>query len=67
MQIHGGPHAAYGHTFTHEFQWMAGRGYVVLYPNPRGSSNYGQEFGNAIQFNYPGDDYKDVMAGVDRS
>ena len=65
VQIHGGPHAAYGHTFTHEFQWMAGRGYVVLYTNPRGSSNYGQEFGNAIQFNYPGDDYKDVMAGVD--
>ena len=65
LQIHGGPHAAYGNTFTHEFQWMAARGYVVLYTNPRGSSNYGQEFGNIIQFAYPGDDYKDIMAGVD--
>lgn len=65
VQIHGGPHAAYGNTFTHEFQWMAARGYVVLYTNPRGSSNYGQEFGNIIQFAYPGDDYKDIMAGVD--
>jgi dipeptidyl aminopeptidase/acylaminoacyl peptidase len=65
MQIHGGPHAAYGNTFTHEFQWMAARGYVVLYTNPRGSSNYGQAFGNIIQFAYPGDDYKDLMAGVD--
>ncbi len=65
LQIHGGPHAAYGNTFTHEFQWMAAKGYVVLYTNPRGSSNYGQEFGNSIQFNYPGDDYKDLMAGVD--
>ena len=65
VQIHGGPHAAYGNTFTHEFQWMAGRGYVVFYTNPRGSSNYGQDFGNSIQFNYPGDDYKDIMAGVD--
>ena len=65
LQIHGGPHAAYGNTFTHEFQWMAAKGYVVLYTNPRGSSNYGQEFGNLIQFAYPGDDYKDLMAGVD--
>ena len=65
LQIHGGPHTAYGNTFTHEFHWFAARGYVVLFTNPRGSSNYGQEFGNIIQFNYPGDDYRDLMAGVD--
>jgi dipeptidyl aminopeptidase/acylaminoacyl peptidase len=65
LEIHGGPHSAYGNTFTHEFQWMAAKGYVVLYVNPRGSSNYGQDFGNIIQYNYPGDDYKDLMAGVD--
>jgi dipeptidyl aminopeptidase/acylaminoacyl peptidase len=65
LQIHGGPHAAYGNTFTHEFQWMAAKGYVVLYTNPRGSSNYGQDFGNSIQFAYPGDDHRDLMAGVD--
>jgi dipeptidyl aminopeptidase/acylaminoacyl peptidase len=65
LNIHGGPHAAYGYTFFHEMQWMAARGYVVLYPNPRGSSSYGQEFGNVIQYRYPGDDYKDLMAGVD--
>jgi dipeptidyl aminopeptidase/acylaminoacyl peptidase len=65
VEIHGGPHAAYGNTFTHEFHWMAAKGYVVLYTNPRGSSNYGQEFGNIIQYKYPGDDYKDIMAGVD--
>jgi dipeptidyl aminopeptidase/acylaminoacyl peptidase len=65
LEIHGGPHAAYGNTFTHEFQWMAAKGYVVLFTNPRGSSNYGQDFGNIIQFKYPGDDYKDLMAGVD--
>src|SRR6185503_6573754 len=49
----------------HEFQWMAAKGYVVLYTNPRGSTSYGQDFGNIIQYNYPGDDYKDLMAGVD--
>ena len=65
LEIHGGPHSAYGNTFTHEFQWMAAKGYVVLFTNPRGSSNYGQDFGNIIQFRYPGDDYKDLMAGVD--
>src|SRR2546422_10850575 len=44
---------------------MAGQGYVVLYPNPRGSTSYGQEFGNIIQYHYPGDDYRDLMIGVD--
>lgn len=65
LNIHGGPHVAYGNIFVHEFQWMAAKGYVVLYPNPRGSTSYGQDFGNVIQYRYPGDDYKDLMAGVD--
>ncbi len=65
LNIHGGPHTAYGFVFDHEFQWMAAKGYVVLYPNPRGSTSYGQDFGNVIQYHYPGDDFKDLMLGVD--
>ena len=65
LNIHGGPHAAYGFVFDHEFQWMAAKGYVVLYPNPRGSTSYGQQFGNIIQYHYPGDDFRDLMLGVD--
>ena len=65
LDIHGGPHAAYGYVFDHEFQWMAAKGYVVLYPNPRGSTSYGEAFGNIIQYHYPGDDFKDLMLGVD--
>jgi dipeptidyl aminopeptidase/acylaminoacyl peptidase len=65
LDIHGGPHVAYGYIFEHEFQWMAAKGYVVLYPNPRGSTSYGQGFGNIIQYKYPGDDFKDLMAAVD--
>ena len=65
LDIHGGPHGAYGWVFDHEFQWMAAKGYVVFYPNPRGSTSYGQEFGNIIQYHYPGDDFRDLMAGVD--
>jgi dipeptidyl aminopeptidase/acylaminoacyl peptidase len=65
LDIHGGPHAAYGWVFDHEFQWMAAKGYVVLYVNPRGSTGYGENFANIIQYHYPGDDYRDLMIGVD--
>ena len=65
LNIHGGPHTAYGYIFFHEMQWMAAKGYVVVYPNPRGSTTYGQAFGNVIQYKYPGDDYKDLMVAVD--
>jgi dipeptidyl aminopeptidase/acylaminoacyl peptidase len=65
LNIHGGPHTAYGWVFDHEFQFMAAKGYVVLYINPRGSTSYGQDFGNIIQYHYPGDDYRDLMVGVD--
>ncbi len=65
LEIHGGPHVPYGVAFFHEFRVLAAAGYVVLYTNPRGSTSYGQEFGNVIQYAYPGDDYLDLMAAVD--
>lgn len=65
LEIHGGPHTAYGCGFFHEFQHLAGAGYVVLYTNPRGSTTYGEEFANVIQYKYPGDDYLDLMSCVD--
>jgi dipeptidyl aminopeptidase/acylaminoacyl peptidase len=65
LNIHGGPHSAFGYAFFHEMQWMAAKGYVVIYPNPRGSSTFGEEFGNVIQYEFPGDDAKDLLAGVD--
>jgi dipeptidyl aminopeptidase/acylaminoacyl peptidase len=65
LNIHGGPHAAYGDTFFHEVEVMAARGYVVIDPNPRGSTSYGEQFGNVIQYHYPGDDFRDLMIGVD--
>jgi dipeptidyl aminopeptidase/acylaminoacyl peptidase len=65
LNIHGGPHSAYGWVFDHEVQWMAAKGYVVVYPNPRGSTTYGQQFANVIQHNYPGDDFHDLMDCVD--
>jgi dipeptidyl aminopeptidase/acylaminoacyl peptidase len=65
LYIHGGPHAMYGIGFNFEFQNHAAENYVVLYTNPRGSSGYGKAFGNAINNNYPGQDYDDLMKGVD--
>ncbi len=65
LDIHGGPHAMYGIEFNHQMQMFAARGFVVLYTNPRGSTGYGEEFGDVIHAKYPGDDYQDLMTGVD--
>ena len=65
LEIHGGPFANYGPHFAAEIQLYAAAGYVVLYTNPRGSTSYGEEFGNLIHHNYPGQDYDDLMSGVD--
>ena len=65
LEIHGGPFAAYGPQFSAEVQLYAAAGYVVLYANPRGSTSYGYDFANEIHHNYPGQDYDDLMAGVD--
>ncbi|WP_202080375.1 alpha/beta hydrolase family protein [Caldalkalibacillus salinus] len=65
LQIHGGPHTAYGNGLHHEMQLMAAKGYVVLYTNPRGSHGYGHDFVRAVVGDYSGMDYEDLMAGVD--
>ncbi len=65
LWIHGGPWAMYSVAFNWAFQNFAANGYAVLYTNPRGSTGYGQDFVNGIQYAYPGKDYDDLMAGVD--
>lgn len=65
LEIHGGPHAAYGPGYSTEVQLMAGQGYVVLYTNPRGSTSYGADFANLIHQKYPSEDYDDMIDLVD--
>ncbi len=65
LEIHGGPFASYGSVYSAEIQAYAAAGYVVLYANPRGSTSYGQKFGNLIHHDYPNHDYEDLMSGVD--
>ena len=64
LEIHGGPIANYGARFSAEFQLYAAAGYVVFYANPRGSTGYGEAFGNLLHHDYPGQDYDDLMSGV---
>ena len=65
VENHGGPISNYGDRFSPEVLLYASAGYIVFYPNPRGSTSYGEAFGNLLYHNYPGDDYHDVMDGVD--
>ncbi len=65
LSIHGGPHSMYNVSFNFGWQEHAANDYVVLYTNPRGSTGYGTDFGNAIKNAYPGKDYDDLMNGVD--
>jgi len=66
VENHGGPVSNYGARFSPEVQLYAAAGYIVFYPNPRGSTSYGEAFGDLLFNNYPGDDYQDVMDGVDK-
>jgi dipeptidyl aminopeptidase/acylaminoacyl peptidase len=65
LEIHGGPFTNYGFRFSTEVQLYAAAGYVVVYVNPRGSTSYGEDFGNLIHHAYPGQDYDDLMTAVD--
>ena len=65
--IHGGPQSAWGESWTYRWnaQVFAGAGYVVVLPNPRGSTGYGQRFTDEINADWGGKVYEDIMAVVD--
>jgi len=65
LEVHGGPHAAYGFAFFFEFQMLAGLGIGVAYGNPRGSQSYGEAYADAITGDWGGLDASDVMALAD--
>ncbi len=65
LWIHGGPVAQYDFGFNFQAQLFAAGGYLVVLPNPRGSSGYGQDFSLAIWRAWGDKDYEDVVAGVD--
>lgn len=66
LEIHGGPHSAYGPYFSAELQMMAAEGYVVFYDNHRGSLSYGEDFALLLQYKYSSEeDFADHMSGID--
>ena len=66
LEIHGGPHLAYGPNFSAEMQIMAAAGYVVFYDNYRGSLSYGEDFALLLQYKYSSsEDFADHMSGID--
>jgi len=65
LYIHGGPHMSYSATYFHEFQYLAGLGYVVMYCNPRGSTGYGEAHKAAISREWGNVDYKDILRFTD--
>ena len=66
VNIHGGPMDNFGNRFSLAMQLVAAQGNIVLYTNPRGSSSYGENFGEIIHRQaYPGKDFYDINSGVD--
>jgi dipeptidyl aminopeptidase/acylaminoacyl peptidase len=65
LEVHGGPHAAYGNAFFLEFQVLAAQGIAVAYGNPRGSQSYGHDYANAILADWGGIDVADVLRILD--
>ncbi len=64
VEIHGGPHAAYGNSFFHEFQVLAASGYLVFYCNPHGSTGYGEKFARALHKRWGIPDSVDILKGI---
>src|SRR5262249_33754322 len=66
--IHGGPQGSWGEEWTYRWnsQVFAGAGYIVVMPNPRGSTGYGQKFIDDISGDWGGKAYDDIMAVVDQ-
>jgi dipeptidyl aminopeptidase/acylaminoacyl peptidase len=63
--VHGGPSGVWTERYSPFVQYLVGRGWAVLMPNPRGSTGYGTAFAAANKNDLGGGDYRDIMAGVD--
>jgi dipeptidyl aminopeptidase/acylaminoacyl peptidase len=65
LEIHGGPITQYGFLYMHEFYYLASKGFVVHFSNPRGGRGYGEAHAKAIWGSWGGADYDDLMAWTD--
>jgi dipeptidyl aminopeptidase/acylaminoacyl peptidase len=66
LDIHGGPHGNFGYGFDKVAATLAGAGYVVVMPNPRGSGTYGRHFAHMVRGDWGGGDWADLEAVLDQ-
>ncbi len=67
LDVHGGPNSYYGYSFSPIQQALAGAGFLVVYSNPRGSGSYGRHFTQQVRKDWGGEDFKDLMAVLDKT
>ena len=65
LKIHGGPVGQFSWSYDFATQYLAANGYVVVEPNPRGSTGFGQDYIRAIYETWGITDYDDVIAAID--
>ncbi|HKP13133.1 MAG TPA: S9 family peptidase [Blastocatellia bacterium] len=65
LNVHGGPQSQWSDAFRGDWQVYPGAGYVVAFPNPHGSTGYGQDYTAAISGDWAGKVYEDVMNVAD--
>ena len=65
LDVHGGPHNAYGYGVNGLAEVFATNGYLVVLPNPRGSGTYGKAFAEAVVGDWGNEDWKDLEAMLD--
>lgn len=67
--VHGGPYFRYADEFALTVvdcgQWLAATGYAVFLPNPRGGSGHGHEFAAVVAGAVGGDEWTDILSGID--
>lgn len=65
VQIHGGPHWAFGPGIDPHKHYLASKGYAIFYCNPHGSTGHGEAFMRDVLGDWGGKDFQDIMLGVD--
>ena len=65
LNVHGGPQGQWMNSFRGDWQVYPGAGYVVAYPNPHGSTGYGQEYTREISGDWGGKPFEDLMKLTD--
>ncbi len=65
VNVHGGPQMQWADSFRGDAQVYPGAGYVVAFPNPHGSTGWGQDMTAAISGDWDGKVMQDVLAVTD--